>query len=307
MSQKKIRIRSKGLVVNQILSKTDDATTASVMGVASHGLYIQIDRHWVIFLSYDNYRGPLTLNLEADKALLREIDHNSPVDIRKGIIDFTGTGIQINHSDAVLWDSRRGDNAPLSLIESNARIRAVGEEIYRQRKDVGFAPFLPILLEFDPSEAQQSLASFGGLDFEKLQMATRQADISILVMEMSRILGLGMGLTPSGDDLLVGFLIALNRYPDVLNPTFDLSQLNSAIVRMAYQKTSLLSANLIECASLGQANERLTQALDGIMAGSLTPGRCVELILGWGNSSGVDTFVGFALAAYQRPDEDLDS
>jgi hypothetical protein len=57
-----------------------------------------------------------------------------------------------------------------------------------------------------------------------------------------------------------------------------------------------LSANLIECAASGKADERLIDALDGIMTGSPGPEECATLLLSWGNSSGGDSLAGMALA-----------
>ncbi|MHB9033822.1 MAG: oxamate carbamoyltransferase subunit AllH family protein, partial [Anaerolineae bacterium] len=103
----------------------------------------------------------------------------------------------------------------------------------------------------------------------------------------------------SGDDLISGLLLTYNRYQEVLKPPFSLANLNSAILESAYMKTTKLSANLIECASLGQADERLISALDGILAGTTHTARCADLIISWGSSSGCDALVGMALAAYQ--------
>jgi hypothetical protein len=119
-----------------------------------------------------------------------------------------------------------------------------------------------------------------------------------MVSGFRRVMGLGSGLTPSGDDLIAGFLLAASRYKEVVFPNLNRPSFYASILEIAYQKTSLLSANLIECASQGQADERLVHALDGIMAGSIDPATSAQYLLGWGNSSGGDAFLGMALAAY---------
>jgi len=117
-----------------------------------------------------------------------------------------------------------------------------------------------------------------------------------MVSTLERFLGLGPGLTPSGDDLVLGFLLAVNRWGNLLYHSLDVQGLNRAIQQAAYRKTTILSANLLSCVTRGQADERLVLAMDGIMTGKPDPGTCVSHLLNWGNSSGVSAMMGMALA-----------
>jgi len=88
----------------------------------------------------------------------------------------------------------------------------------------------------------------------------------------------------------------LNRWRIPPWKTSDLRTLNFQIVAAAYEKTTTLSANLIECASQGLANERLINALDWLVTGVALEPDIVPHLLEWGHSSGVDTFAGMAIA-----------
>jgi hypothetical protein len=57
-----------------------------------------------------------------------------------------------------------------------------------------------------------------------------------------------------------------------------------------------LSANLIECAALGLADQRLISALDCLIAGDQPGLEAIDQLLTWGSSSGADVFAGFAAA-----------
>lgn len=138
----------------------------------------------------------------------------------------------------------------------------------------------------------------GAHDIHNLYAVLRSSDETQIVEHLKGFLGLGSGLTPSGDDLVSGILLTCNRYEDRLSLPFDLNSINREIILLAYQKTSLLSANLIEAAALGMADERLILALDGMLSGTLDPASCANLFLSWGNSSGGDALLGMALAAY---------
>jgi len=117
-----------------------------------------------------------------------------------------------------------------------------------------------------------------------------------LLPALHPLLGQGSGLTPSGDDIILGFLLALSRWGHILSPNLDLQALQQPLISQAYRRTTLLSANLIECAASGQADERLVLALDGIFTGQLDGVDCAALLLGWGNSSGCDALVGMGIA-----------
>src|SRR5690606_30402866 len=71
-----------------------------------------------------------------------------------------------------------------------------------------------------------------------------------------RLLGLGRGLTASGDDFILGFLLLRNRWPANHADASWAQTLNQAIVDAAYARTTTLSANLIECATRGESDER---------------------------------------------------
>ncbi len=134
------------------------------------------------------------------------------------------------------------------------------------------------------------------VDCFRLLQLLKTKDLDGIFSALTPFLGLGAGLTPSGDDMILGLLLAYRRWGTVLKTAFDLAKLNDRLNQAASQKTTLLSANLITCASQGQADERLIHALDGIMVGSPAPDQCAQDLANWGNSSGCDALVGMALA-----------
>jgi hypothetical protein len=90
----------------------------------------------------------------------------------------------------------------------------------------------------------------------------------------------------------IGLLLMLNRWCTHRAWT----AMNRAVIEAAYQRTTTISANLIECAASGQGDERLITVVDSIATGSAPIDDCVEYILSWGGSSGIDALVGMAIA-----------
>jgi hypothetical protein len=94
----------------------------------------------------------------------------------------------------------------------------------------------------------------------------------------------------------LGLLLALNRWAYRLDYDLEIEKFSQGIVHHARQKTTTISYNLLECASEGQADERLVKALDGLFTGQFCPDECAAQLLTWGSSSGCDALVGMALA-----------
>lgn len=140
------------------------------------------------------------------------------------------------------------------------------------------------------------LANFPSPLYHQLGQSLAASSVPAITAAIVPFLGLGRGLTPSGDDLTCGLLLTLNRFGAALAPQVDCAALNAAVLPQAYARTTLLSANLIECASRGQADERLLTALDGLMSGKPEAVSCAALLAGYGNSSGLDALAGMALA-----------
>jgi hypothetical protein len=110
--------------------------------------------------------------------------------------------------------------------------------------------------------------------------------------ELSGFLGLGPGLTPLGDDFILGVILTLNRWGLVLLPVQGLEQLNRDLLKDAGNKTTALSASLLSCAIEGAADERLLAVLDSLFSGDELSSRNLDDLLKWGSSSGIAVLAG---------------
>ena len=285
---------AQGTIANKVLS---NAQRASVIGITSRGLFLRVEPRWVIFLSFETYKGPLSLNLEGDVSMVSHLDQNSPVEIQNGKILFTASRITITTNNAEIWDIPSRSSSVLSLPERNHRIKAVASEMLAKRNNVGLSVSLANFLGIGDINTLSSSTPFNKVDIRELHRLIHLPNLSNILSALQPIMGLGAGLTPSGDDLIIGLLLAYNRWGDVLNPIFDLPQLNESVTQMAFNETTQISANLIASAAQGIADERLVTALDGIMTGSPDITSCAISLLNWGSSSGIDALVGMVVAA----------
>jgi len=268
--------------------------SASVMGVSSRGIFLHLAAGWVLFLSYERYRGPLTLNLGSERRGVSRLRQGAALQILSGRKCILSTDLEINYGAAESWQAPQLPGGLLSNEKSREVLQQIIAELSRMGKTSPLAGQLPGLHsraegEDMPGEAVSDMLA-------ALRRVWDGQDASQIAAAVQPLLGMGAGLTPSGDDLAIGFLLALNRWGHVLAPELNLNLLNQGIISRAYESTTLLSANLIECASQGQADERLILGLDGMLSGEFDPGACAASLASWGNTSGIDALVGMALA-----------
>ena len=269
---------------------------AVITGVTSRGIFITLDSDWVLFLSFEGFRGPLTLNLSGEPSILNGIKVNGMVEIQGGKIQNRSAGIEIDFSRAGTWEALPQSEIVLSPGDRAKSLKMVASLILSQIREPGLYLVLKELLGLEIGDLQSPPKAFERVDCVRLLQLLKTTDLDGILSTLRPLLGLGAGLTPAGDDLILGLLLAYNRWGPALRPAFDLAKLNDLLNRVASQKTTLLSANLIACASQGQADERLVNALDGMMTGNPAPDQCAHSLSNWGNSSGCDALVGMALA-----------
>ncbi|SBW12854.1 conserved exported hypothetical protein [uncultured Alphaproteobacteria bacterium] len=107
------------------------------------------------------------------------------------------------------------------------------------------------------------------------------------------LLGLGPGLTPSGDDFLGGFLVALRR----LGAADLAGRLAAAVMPRAAAATNTISAALLAAAAEGGVSAALIAACDAIAGGGRGLGPRLDRVAAIGHSSGWDCLAGMTAAA----------
>jgi hypothetical protein len=118
-----------------------------------------------------------------------------------------------------------------------------------------------------------------------------EGDLAYAVDAAERIVGLGPGLTPSGDDVLAGLLLSLRVFGTSLprggTAVWLADWLGAAVTAHADTRTTPVSATLLHCAALGQAGTELAAVLHG-MAGQSPLRPALRRLIGVGHTSGAD-------------------
>jgi hypothetical protein len=107
------------------------------------------------------------------------------------------------------------------------------------------------------------------------------------------LIGLGPGLTPSGDDLVGGILVALHA----LGEADRAMRLGAWALALAETGTNRISLAHLRCAAAGEGAEALHLALAALGSpGTPGLGEAVRRLAAIGHSSGLDALAGVALA-----------
>jgi hypothetical protein len=223
------------------------------------------------------------------------------VHFASGQLLFPDAGISIATDGSKVWEPAPRQKSPADSVDRQKRLNYITEEALLRKPGVGFSSLLPGVLKLSVEKHEIPASLFPIYEnITNLQRYIHEGKLPLVGEILCNFLGFGEGLSPSGDDYITGVLLSLNRWKDVLLPNEDLSNLNHQVVETAYQSTTTLSANLIECAVLGQSDERLINAIDYLMCGGGQKDEIVTDLLYWGSSSGVDAFAGIATALSAR-------
>jgi hypothetical protein len=270
---------------------------AVVLGSTSRGCFLLVRSRWMVFLTLAPQRGPLTVNLARDLTELRHIKAGTTVEIDPGGLIFIEPGFHLEMGRALRWVPPGRPGVWLSLEARRIQQASIGEHLLAGKGPAEADASLLMLLDLPVQTGETSDPMITPQAVNVLREAWMNRDLDHILKALEWFLGRGPGLTPAGDDLIAGFLLALHRWGDILCPSLELAELRHSLLPLVYGKTSTLAANLIECASTGQADERLVAALDGLVTGKPDAAECAEALQDYGSSSGRDAFLGMVIAS----------
>jgi hypothetical protein len=268
-----------------------------VIGQSSRGLFLRLPSDWIIYLSEEEWPGPLTLILTDSQGRLQRIEQGEQAQIHSWGIEFLNQGLVIDITQAQVWQATPPTANAFPLAEIKSRLVDLIEHLQVGRSNRDLEQLLnriqqsKINLHIDVAKTESYL-------IPTLSDAQQNSPDQV-IKACEVLLGRGSGLTPAGDDIILGLLLAFRRWGSILYPMPDLKKVLLEVPQAAHMKTTTLSANLIECASQGQADLRLIQALDGLITGQPDLDICAEYLADWGSSSGVEVLcgIGAVLAA----------
>jgi len=195
-------------------------------------------------------------------------------------------GLEIEFAGASRWSPRLA--APAELVDVAAarwtRRAAATRAVARARASAG--GFGPLLRE-DVPYGRDRYVDVARPALAALIVALEIGDRRRAAEAATRLIGLGSGLTPSGDDVLVGIEAALHA---LARPTAGFVALATGGVEA---RTTALAATLLRHAAAGEFAERLHVLLATLMGSDdeAIPA-AIDRAVAWGATSGTDCLLG---------------
>lgn len=217
-----------------------------------------------------------------------EIDHETQR------LSIAGAAMAIELGEAAAWSPRlrvaAGDpGAPARRWHARSgavRALAASAAARRPGHERGLEALLPAVRTDDSSGVAGRAAPL----LARLDRAVRDDDRAAATAVARTMIGLGPGLTPSGDDALVGVEAACNA---VGSPMAGF--LADALDDVA-ERTTTIAATFLQHAGRGEFAERLHGVLEDLVGSDdsrVWP--AIERAIAWGASSGTDCLVGILL------------
>ena len=246
--------------------------------------------------------GPVNVCLDLPDGLAMEdldIAPDAPLTRLHGLLRL-GDGLLLDLSGAQRWTPPAvGPRAPAA--EVRRRVRALSAALAPRGPGEGLAPLgLPAEglawgrpVEPEPLTAvtAAALPRVSGLVHGLLSL-----DAPLVHESAAGLIGLGPGLTPSGDDYLAGLLVTMAR--GEAGPAASL--LGDSVAALAPDRTTALGATLLSHAATGAASEDAHLLLAAILAtrGEPDPREAALRLAGRGHTSGWDTLAGLLLGVH---------
>jgi len=226
--------------------------------------------------------GPFTMLVEANDFRAR-VTTQSPVSVAQNTL--TVGELAIDLSQVSPWNPRphwgRLTQSQFQTLKQN-----VFDALLAASQDQNFPRV------FDPNNItpfNSPFARTAALAVEEIRQGFQGADWKTVLQGVANLTGLGVGLTPAGDDFLVGMLHGFwTRAAE------QVEELCTAIARVAIPRTSTLSGAWLEAASQGEAGEVWHTLIDATRNDSTdSMQQALAQILRTGETSGADALSGF--------------
>jgi len=213
-------------------------------------------------------------------------------------------GVRLDLSNAYNGHKKSCRRSPILYLHQLAcQVNATLKVAISNLEPVGLGKFLPLLLsDFEgmndlilPQNSDSFLIAAALEPVQKVMVACRKGKLSLAISEAKGLLGLGPGLTPSGDDFVGGLLFGIRHLSDAYPSNFcwDGAGAKNLIDRSATE-TNLISHAFLKDFACGQGPASLHNLMDGLLLGAELSEAKLHLlrVAEIGHSSGIDMLTG---------------
>ena len=204
-----------------------------VIGLTSRGVFLAVEPDQILFLSGEIYQGPLTINLAQRLDFRKHFNLGDTCDLSPEQLSFQKCRIKIPKGTRI-WRP-----APIVFTKDTwsavlKRGRRLAAALVKTTQDGLFLPFLKAVScryedgnPFHPSSEKDLWTHLPGCGEGQPRDFTQH---------LLGLIGRGKGLTPSGDDFLIGYLLAAHTLTLPNTPSASQDVLQTQILETAQDK-----------------------------------------------------------------------
>lgn len=287
-----------GKIVIETLEKNADL---SVIAVHSESVYARREDGRLLLLCPDKY-GSVPFGISVGEYSRLRASHV----FREGdLIRVTDGGLVLSDGCVLSFDFDRTlgcCSEPISSLPNNDVVSYCADYVRAHASIRGIGPALPAFLCIGtPREESNVYALSAAGEADRFEAALASGDNASLGRAVGRFVGLGYGLTPSGDDFLCGMLYALHRFSCISDRAENYLGMLSAAISEHMEATNEVSAEYIRCALDGEYFEVVERVLDRLtdeLTDTVSLDSALGGLLSVGASSGSDILCGILFAVY---------
>jgi hypothetical protein len=273
-----------------------DHFDATVQSVFDSSINLRLDHHkeLVTVLISDHYDLPQGIRLDVKNVPFQSLTVGLQASCRGGILRFSSSPLTIDLRRARIWDGRLPRTSIDPQKPSTGRAWSiVWQSLNRQQR---LKQTDLIARELFQSDTGSLLTRKLGQPIQQLITATKRLEPHTSAEAAAKMLGLGPGVTPSGDDILIGYLAGLwsttTGHHQQLNFLSNFGNLLSALT----EETNEISRTYLHYATKGEFASGILALVSAISDGEeLTILSAAKDAMRVGHSSGMDSVTGLLL------------
>ncbi len=253
----------------------------------------------------DVQKSPITILLDLSPNICMStfgVKTNSNVIKLGQFIHISNSEMLISLAKATLWQAQNQIKSNLAIkdIMRNCDVaKDIGSKYGKRGGLSGLLEYSNALVKGETINAPEFnvYSRIASPRVSRLAKAILSRNLGDARLSANSLIGLGPGVTPSCDDMLLGFMSSLLLVTKILDGDVHYArEVNQAIVSRLSGQTTLLSQKLLEHAALGEPPELIHNVIEAVAAGTEEQVRKVtSALLAVGHFSGTDTLLGILL------------
>jgi hypothetical protein len=267
-----------GSLAAKAFNSHEESTIGEVIATFTNSFYLRTRDDELLFITNSSLRSPITINVAYSGSFTDVVKPLEPVYLHDGRL--------CNSELSIVFTSTPDEDGKvlvyknpyyLKLIEASILLSTILNLIENTRS----------ILDQNQPMVHNSIGDFVKHGLLPLR---KNGILSEFEAAASKIIGLGSGFTPSGDDFLLGFLVIYNS----VSRAIARIPIHLEFAQLA-GRTNWISAKLVDYAQRLQVDDQLLRVLQSMSNAYLDTVTSLEALIPRGHTSGIDITTGAVL------------